>query len=554
MTTALVDGVGTLGAASLNPWRDALYTADGTRNGAGYSYTNNDVVACRRLLDAYTNSPIMLMVPGYNWKTQAEGATPGNGQFGVSISGGSLSIGSNTITLTNVPLGVNATNVGYLVWIDNGTGTAEACAVTGGSAVAGSGSGTLTISCAHTHSGAWTAQSAYGGLYESVMDAPAGGCLIYLPGAFSPYKVYGSIPVSKRVAFLGDGKETSVIQAQTAAQGVLDVKCDMPISGSSLGISCIAQQTAGGYGIRLNAATGGANNDSSTFADMWFNKLYECILGVNASGTVVRGSKFIDFSYAGIVASSTNQPDASGPTVTTSNFSNYTLSSPAYAALLILSTGDITFSDCGTNGSASQLYYGVYLTSTASSGLLINNSDFENLASAAVSLNGTFSCVNITSNHMVQFGGIGNPNTFWGILFTDGPGSGITDFTISGNVMLGLGASSSNAGINVQGHANAGHIAGNTLNGFGSGIYVGSDTTNVTTGTNTILNGGTAVADLVGSSTALFMLSTPMPYSKIGSWANGSLIFCYDSNSNFTAGGGTGKLVLRENGAWVVVA
>jgi hypothetical protein len=95
--------------------------------------------------------------------------------FGAQTPGGSLTVGSNVITLTPVPPGVNGANTGYRVWISGGTGAAEAALVTGGTAVAGAASGTLIVTCANSHSGAWTISSGSGGIQEAIFSMPAAG-------------------------------------------------------------------------------------------------------------------------------------------------------------------------------------------------------------------------------------------------------------------------------------------------------------------------------------------------------------------------------------------
>lgn len=77
----------------------------------------------------------------------------------VRSPGGSVSAGSRTITLSPFPVGLAVDN--YL-YISGGTGTAEAVPIT---AV---GATTVTVTCANSHSGAWTIGSASGGLQESI--------------------------------------------------------------------------------------------------------------------------------------------------------------------------------------------------------------------------------------------------------------------------------------------------------------------------------------------------------------------------------------------------
>lgn len=103
--------------------------------------------------------------------------------------GGSLSIGNNIITLSPVPVGLNWNDAHHAVYVSGGTGTAEACPILAagpGTAVSGAASGTITITCAHTHSGAWTISSASSGIDEALRstDTPH---LILPPGSYNVY-------------------------------------------------------------------------------------------------------------------------------------------------------------------------------------------------------------------------------------------------------------------------------------------------------------------------------------------------------------------------------
>jgi hypothetical protein len=89
--------------------------------------------------------------------------------------------------MTPVPPGVNGTDIGHRLYVSGGTGTAESCLINGGSGTSGQSSGSITISCANTHSGGWTIQSASSGIREAaqglnmagVVDLPRGSLNIY---------------------------------------------------------------------------------------------------------------------------------------------------------------------------------------------------------------------------------------------------------------------------------------------------------------------------------------------------------------------------------------
>lgn len=96
--------------------------------------------------------------------------------FAPQTPGGSLSSGTPaTITLSPVPLGVNGTDSNHYVWISGGTGTAEGCLITGGTAVSGAGTGTITCTPANNHSGAWTVSSSAAGIPEAAQIITTAG-------------------------------------------------------------------------------------------------------------------------------------------------------------------------------------------------------------------------------------------------------------------------------------------------------------------------------------------------------------------------------------------
>lgn len=119
--------------------------------------------------------------------------------------GGSLSPGTNTITLRPVPLGINGNDVEHRVWISGGSGTAEACLITGGTATSGlKPSGTLVISCANSHSGAWTIQTATSGIQEALATLPAGGGVVYVPDTYG-CTLNGTLTVSLSFVTIAGG-------------------------------------------------------------------------------------------------------------------------------------------------------------------------------------------------------------------------------------------------------------------------------------------------------------------------------------------------------------
>ncbi len=102
--------------------------------------------------------------------------------------GGSLGVGSNVVTLAPVPPGISGSAVNTYVRISGGTGAAEACLITGGTAVAGNPSGTIIFSCVNTHTGAWSIATATAGIKEALNSIPADGGRVWLPAG--PLNIY----------------------------------------------------------------------------------------------------------------------------------------------------------------------------------------------------------------------------------------------------------------------------------------------------------------------------------------------------------------------------
>lgn len=152
--------------------------------------------------------------------------------------GGSLSIGSNTVTLSPVPLGVNGTNTNHYIWISGGSGIAEACLITGGSALSGHATGTITFSCSFNHSGAWTVTSATAGFQESIYfsigeSLPAA---LVIPRGFSVVHAPTTVSVSTLVSLLGLGIDVTVI-ARSSEMTAGNIIQSVGTTGSVCGLS-----------------------------------------------------------------------------------------------------------------------------------------------------------------------------------------------------------------------------------------------------------------------------------------------------------------------------
>jgi hypothetical protein len=148
-------------------------------------------------------------------------------KFTAQTPGGSLIVGANTITLSPVPPGINVTNTNHYLYISSGTGTAEAVKIIGGTAVAGATSGTVIVTCAYTHSGAWTIQSATAGITEAMWGLSTSGGVVSIAGG--RLDIYATIKrrtgVSVWLRGLGENVSILVVAANfhnSVATAVID--------------------------------------------------------------------------------------------------------------------------------------------------------------------------------------------------------------------------------------------------------------------------------------------------------------------------------------------
>jgi hypothetical protein len=138
-------------------------------------------------------------LPKIDWNTQIKNKPffdAATYNFTAQAPGGSLIIGSNSVTLHPCPLGVAGASTRHYVRLSGGTGTAESVLITGGTCTSGASSGSITFTAASTHSGAWTVSSASFGLQEAVKGAEAvgGGTVTVAPGS---YTLNATVTVSK---------------------------------------------------------------------------------------------------------------------------------------------------------------------------------------------------------------------------------------------------------------------------------------------------------------------------------------------------------------------
>jgi hypothetical protein len=134
----------------------------------------------------------------------------------VQVVGGSLTAGSNVVTLAPVPAGVNGTDTDHRLWFTGTLGTNQACLIAGGTAVADAGSGTVIVTCAGSLSGTLTAGSATAGIQEVIQGISTRGAVPIPAGFFivhAPITV--SVPGATLLTISGAGIDATVLARST---------------------------------------------------------------------------------------------------------------------------------------------------------------------------------------------------------------------------------------------------------------------------------------------------------------------------------------------------
>ncbi len=118
--------------------------------------------------------------------------------FPAQFPGGTISIGSNTKTLTPCPLGLGGSDIHHYLYVSGGTGAAEGVLITGGSCTSGATSGTVVFTAANTHSGAYSIGSGSGGIFEAMNTLPTTGGKVQMPSG--TVNIAGTLIIGKGTA------------------------------------------------------------------------------------------------------------------------------------------------------------------------------------------------------------------------------------------------------------------------------------------------------------------------------------------------------------------
>ncbi len=230
--------------------------------------------------------------------------------------GGSLIIGNNNVVFPLVPLGVNGTDTAHHLYVSGGTGTAESCTIAGGSGTAGSTNGTIILTCAHTHSGAFTVQSATAGQEEASVALGATPGIIAVPASATADKV--SPTYSAGVTVIDQRPRVASGYAVTAYYSMLmndatpEVDESVQIAGKytyigRLGLSVGAKILAGSQEYEVDSGFFDCNNSGGQ-VNVGAASQNACVplktAGVSsASGSPVWGENITAFNNPSVISS-----------------------------------------------------------------------------------------------------------------------------------------------------------------------------------------------------------------------------------------------------------
>lgn len=206
--------------------------------------------------------------------------------------GGSLSAGTQTITLTPCPNGVAGADTNHYLYVSGGTGTAEAALITqsggAGTCTSGASSGTIKLTIANSHSGAWTVTSASAGIDEAFRSVSGPR----LQMARGTYDIYGTIYPPVNATLKGAGVAATVLNWNQTNAKMFFVK-NTNFAMSEIYLSQIGTATSGSIGIYTEgtgSGVSGSTADLFVFTDVWatgfFNGLY--LNGVGHSHSLTR--------------------------------------------------------------------------------------------------------------------------------------------------------------------------------------------------------------------------------------------------------------------------
>ena len=464
-------------------------------------------------------------------------------------------MGTQDVELPLAPRGLRVSSglvdVGHYLLVSGGTGTAEASLISAPAShspacTPGATNCWIGITCAYTHTGAYTFASASGGVQELVKDSEykvqGGGYTIHLP--YGTTNIYAPVYIGQysyeTVKIVGDGSFSSAVRAQGATVGLFDVY-SANATFEDFSMTATTQQTAGGYGIRMG---NGGNVGNIHISRVYCEQMYDCFLGVDVASWTIDQSSAYQWTHTVVTAASPSAPDDTGVYISNSNFFNQSMGSPADSCVKVTGTSFTMIGTyCGGSGSG-QLTYGIDITTGTGTGggFTIIGSQIQTAGTALIFMSGFGQGIQIVGN---QFNNGSQNGT--GILSQNGASTGFSHVTVTGNTFEGGSTSTAWCAICVTGSSTDWMIEGNSFHNVQTGINL-TGTGTMTVGHQQFLTYTTPIAGT--DSNVLWQFPVPITFTQMPAAANGSGFYVSDANSTCGAGSSNGRICFLENGAW----
>lgn len=330
-----------------------------------------------------------------------------------------------TVTLAPVPPGVNGTDSAHYLYVSGGTGTAEAVLITGGTAVAGASTGTITFTPANNHTGAWTIQSATGGIQEAIIGTPAGE--IILPKG--TYNAYAPITIPAASYNIG-GAVNDQLHSGTTIN-------NLHTGNTFTRVATSDNETTYLHDMMLVGNTNSANGiDATNNSGMILERLW--VLSHGGDGVkftrvfygVIRECTIVANKHNGINLSQCNDI-----TIDTNSVNSNALTGSSFNNILSQGGGPgtenlairITNNDIETAGAGASIAYGVAIVN--SFGVTISGNYTEGNLTRNFYLGSNAHAINFTGNYSFDGGGMvvdtASEVTIEGNYFTE-PTGGVT--------------------------------------------------------------------------------------------------------------------------------
>ncbi len=471
----------------------------------------------------------IVVVADYNYAPQAPG--------------GSVSIGSNTKTLTPCPLGLGGSDTNHGIYLSGGTGAAEAVLIAGGTCTSGAASGTIVFTAANTHTGGWQISSSSAGIEEAVNVLPSTGGTLLLP-ADNALTMRRQVDIAlANVTLMGQGMDATILVRGFATSPSSTVK----MTGQN---DWVKNLTMNGNDLCPYPCTGEVEltGDYSGVDGIRVRNMDDAAVHIHGNHNVVRNSQLLGLANSsvnhGFMGIYVDLPDAVNDLLITGNIIKDMTLNGIFAV-----GGNITIVGNHFEGNHHQ-------TSPTGGGQI----DIKDDASGVN---------NLISGNTIGTGG----NTA-----TTGIESDCRNTTITGNTIYNQGA----YGITISTGANT-LVVGNTIDTTGNdGILVAADVVSFTIADNRVVNAGAHSLeilagtgdkyiitnnDLRGNTSGLSNGATGnnrtisgnqppadngVTFANIGSPDNGTSFYCPDCTiANPCAGSGAGAIFKMLNGVKV---